>query len=161
MSEPLAIEASGQALTAFHRDPEITGSMHRGLPCPLALVVLDAEGGILLGLNRWRGSWELPGGLLEEGETPRQAAARELLEETGVDLPEDQLRWAGLAEFALVDPTRIELAAVFVARSERRPAVQSSEELTEVGWFRPGHPPEPHSPLDLAIAEIALEDERG
>ena len=158
MSEPLAVDASGQALTAFHRAPEITGSIHRGVPCPLALVVLDAEGGTLLGLNRWRGVWELPGGLLEEGETPRQAAARELLEETGVDLPEDQLRWAGLAEFALVDPTRIELAGVYVATSERRPTVQSSEELTEVGWFSLGHPPAPHSPLDLEIAEIALRD---
>ena len=159
MSSPLSIDASGQALTAFDRDPEITGSVHRGVPCPLALVVLEAEGEILLGLNHWRRSWELPGGLLEEGETPRQAAARELLEETGVDLADDQLRWAGLAEFALVDPTRIELAAVFVATSERRPSVRSSEELTDVGWFSLGHPPALHSPLDLAIARIALEDD--
>lgn len=160
MSEPLAIDARGQALTGFDRHPEITGSVHRVVPCPFALVVLEAEGGLLLGLNRGRGEWELPGGLLG-GETPRRAAARELLGETGVQCPDDQLRWVGLAEFALVDPPRTELAAVFVAISERRPAVQRSDELTEVGWFRPGDPLAVHSPLDLTIAEIALEDAPG
>ncbi|MGW7693821.1 NUDIX domain-containing protein [Streptomyces asiaticus] len=33
--------------------------------------------------DRFRQSWELPGGRIEAGESPRQAAARELLEETG------------------------------------------------------------------------------
>jgi 8-oxo-dGTP diphosphatase len=38
---------------------------------------------ILLVRHRWRG-WGVPGGMVERGETPREAARRELLEETGI-----------------------------------------------------------------------------
>ena len=52
-----------------------------------AAVVQDPEHGILL-LHRHRfvvdtWGWEIPGGRIDEGETPEEAAARETLEETG------------------------------------------------------------------------------
>ena len=50
-------------------------------------VVLREDGAVLL-VRRARppaiGSWTLPGGKVEDGETPEQAIVREVLEETGL-----------------------------------------------------------------------------
>lgn len=47
--------------------------------------MLDDSGRVLLGLND-RGEWELPGGQLEEGESPQSAVRREVLEESGLEV---------------------------------------------------------------------------
>lgn len=65
-----------------------------GLPKILAgasVLFRDAEGRILIVETTYKedGKWILPGGTIEsaDGETPRQAARRETLEEIGLDVP--------------------------------------------------------------------------
>ncbi|KAA0930228.1 NUDIX domain-containing protein [Streptomyces apricus] len=63
-----------------------------GLPRVLAgaaALFRDDEGRVLLVEPNYREGWALPGGTVEsdEGETPRQGARRETLEEIGLDLP--------------------------------------------------------------------------
>ncbi|MFC8661692.1 NUDIX domain-containing protein [Streptomyces sp. NPDC057199] len=62
-----------------------------GLPRVLvgaAALLRDTEGRVLLVEPNYRDGWALPGGTVEsdDGETPRQGAHRETLEEIGLDL---------------------------------------------------------------------------
>jgi ADP-ribose pyrophosphatase YjhB (NUDIX family) len=57
-----------------------------------ACAIFDGHGRILLVHHTYgRLNWELPGGLVEAGEAPDEAARRELLEETGLKAELDQL----------------------------------------------------------------------
>ncbi|MFK4221783.1 NUDIX domain-containing protein [Streptomyces sp. NPDC019890] len=53
-----------------------------------AALIRDEQGSVLLVEPNYREGWVLPGGTVEsdQGETPRQAARRETLEEIGLDL---------------------------------------------------------------------------
>lgn len=57
-------------------------------PCDGASIAVLAQNKVLL-VRRKRaplaGLWSLPGGKIERGESPREAARRELLEETGME----------------------------------------------------------------------------
>ncbi|MHC4402720.1 MAG: (deoxy)nucleoside triphosphate pyrophosphohydrolase [Planctomycetota bacterium] len=57
-------------------------------PTPIAVAVVWHEGRVLIGRRlqgkALEGFWEFPGGKVSTGETPREAAARECREETGL-----------------------------------------------------------------------------
>ena len=57
-------------------------------PTPIAVAVVEHDGKFLIGRRPegkpLAGLWEFPGGKVEAGETPAEAAARECLEEVGI-----------------------------------------------------------------------------
>lgn len=65
-------------------------AFYRGLPAKRmgsAVLFVDEDGRVLLVRPTYKPSWEIPGGLVEEGESPHEAATREVAEEIGLDRP--------------------------------------------------------------------------
>lgn len=58
----------------------------------------DLEGKLLVVKANYKSYWTLPGGLIDEGETPKQAAVREVFEEIGIQLAEDDLSFVLVAD---------------------------------------------------------------
>lgn len=63
----------------------IRANLARGVHCWVAAVVVDGAGRVVLVQNRWSDGWVAPGGSVEPGESTREAAVREVREETGVE----------------------------------------------------------------------------
>ncbi|GAA2994161.1 NUDIX hydrolase [Streptosporangium longisporum] len=56
-------------------------------PSAAALFITDEADRVLLVRPTYKEGWEFPGGTVEEGETPWEAATREAVEELGLTLP--------------------------------------------------------------------------
>jgi 8-oxo-dGTP diphosphatase len=66
--------------------------VHYENPAVTAFALVERDGRYLVlqrGQEPYRGRWELPGGFVEQGETPAEGVRREIIEETGlrVDAP--------------------------------------------------------------------------
>ncbi|MGW0574082.1 NUDIX hydrolase [Streptomyces tauricus] len=128
----LAVDDRGNALVSFTRGAE--GAPPRDAPLPAALVAVWHADRVLMVFDRFRQGWELPGGRVEKGESPRQAAARELLEESGQE-PDGPLRFIGYAGFVLAPDQRAEYAALFAGRTTDIRKFQANEEISAIRWW--------------------------
>lgn len=90
--------------------------------------VTDARGRVLVVRTTYLGpGWMLPGGRLERGETPHDGAARETLEETGLEVVVDRL--------VLVDARRgRDVSFVFAGHMTGGTLAPQFGEIAEAGW---------------------------
>ncbi|MEU0922139.1 NUDIX hydrolase [Streptomyces cyaneofuscatus] len=150
--EPLADDGRGNSLMSFARGGE--AAPPRDAPLSAALVALWRAGRVLMVLDRHRQSWELPGGSIEEGETPRQAAARELLEETGHQ-SDERMRFIGYARFVLAPDRRIEYLALYAGSCAETRTFEPTEEIAAIRWWNLlEHLPGDVQPLDAYLAAL-------
>lgn len=117
-------------------------------PLPTVDVIVAIDGKILL-IERKNPphGWALPGGFIDYGESAEEAAAREIKEETGIEL-------SGLTQFRCYsgpdrDPRFHTLSIVFTAESTGRPV--AGDDAAGTGLFEPDELP---SPIAFDHAEI-------
>jgi 8-oxo-dGTP pyrophosphatase MutT (NUDIX family) len=158
--------------------------VHRIVVC---LTLVDPRGWFLMQERDeeapvWPDTWCFPGGGLEQGETPREGAVRELAEETGIAVPPEALHDLGELEVesphgrfryhAFVAPTELgdgdvdcregrQIVFVDPATVRDLPLVSSTERVLEtVQAWAVDHTPRP--PDDArGFAGVILVDRRG
>lgn len=99
-------------------------------------VVLDADGRVLLGRRSDTGSWGLPGGIIDPGEEPADAAVREIYEETGVTAVPEALvavSVSGVVTYPNGDVVQY-LEVLFRCRAKGGTARVNDAESVEVSW---------------------------
>jgi len=101
------------------------------MPVGSAVVIFDEDGRVLILLRpkdmKWApGKWALPGGHIEEGETPLEAAIREVREET-------TLKVSDLREFHTSDNGEV----VYFVAEVTRPSVEIDFEHDDFAWVYP------------------------
>ncbi|MBX9804784.1 MAG: NUDIX hydrolase [Alphaproteobacteria bacterium] len=79
-------------------------------------------------------TWGIPGGKLDEGETPREAAVREVFEEVGIRILEDEME--EISELYIHGPLNDYIFYRFRARFKTLPVIDLSlEEHVEASWL--------------------------
>ena len=125
----------------------------------LAVAVLIArDGRLLLGKRgpgaREPGKWSFPAGFVERGESVELAAAREALEETGLDVVVGHLVGLYSSEGETV------VLAVYEATSAIGEP-RAGDDLVDVGWFASSELPELAFPRDQRILDEWLSSRPG
>ena len=146
---PTYCSACGAALA---QEPPTTcarcGTEHwrNAKPCGGALLVHDGK--LLLvrrAIEPWRGHWDIPGGFCELREHPRDAAERELREETGISGRATHLHGIWLDDYGDAE-VAMNIYYLVEAAGELTPHTDSAE-VSELGWF---------APTELPLDEISF-----
>ncbi|MFD8110688.1 NUDIX domain-containing protein [Streptomyces microflavus] len=150
--EPLAADGRGNSLISFVRGGESAPPLDASLRA--VLVALWRSGRVLMVFDRYRQSWELPGGSIEENESPRQAAARELMEESRQQ-PDEGLRFIGYARLVLAPDRRTESLALYAGSCTVIHPFVPTQEIEKIRWWNLLEPlPGCVQPLDTYLAAL-------
>lgn len=125
-------------------------------PIGAVAIIRDGAGRILLVRQTYHRAgvrWAAPGGWLAHGESPRQAAARETFEETGLRVTVGRVLEIGTGPYR-------EVSLAFECRVVGDDGFRTSHETDRIGYFAPADLPpmtaETRWLLERALAVLAL-----
>jgi len=133
------------------RECPVCGFAHRLHPRPCAAGLPVRDGRFLLvrrDIEPRRGLWQVPGGFMELGESPAEAAARELREEALLE--------TGTMRLLGVYTPVVNSLVVIAYEAEALNEGGAGHETQEVRWFRPEETP--WDELSFSSSEFAIRD---
>ncbi|MFI1989029.1 NUDIX domain-containing protein [Actinoplanes sp. NPDC020271] len=116
---------------------------HELIQLPSVAVLVAGEDGRLLLVRHagHREGWAVPGGAVEIGESPVDAAVREIREETGIRIgPPRLVDVLGGTDFEVTYPNGDRVAyvtSIYRAEMIGGTPAPDEEEISELGWFTP------------------------
>jgi 8-oxo-dGTP diphosphatase len=102
-------------------------------PLSYSLILIKHHGEILLVYDRHKNRWEIPGGKIEHGETPRECVIRELKEETGQTAASVELQ--GIIKIHSKGKNKVVYGAVFSGSQETLSPFIESEEIVRTCYW--------------------------
>ena len=145
-SQPV-LTRPGTTLARFVTVHDVPEDDHTQLGTARFAVLLgQTPRGITLVYSNHRRVWELPGGLIDPGESARDCAAREFHEETGGQA--SALEWLGLVE---VFDGRTHFGGVYRGKAEAVPPDFRNQETGGIAFWERGHAPRPLGESDAAM----------
>lgn len=132
----------------------VTKPQASDLPKTTIVVVRREDGHILWTQRVDDGTWEIPGGLLEPGETPEEGARREVKEETGLNL--GPAKFLGTLVFYSRRRQCWAQCSLFEARALSDQVVPQAGEVNDWAWLPPDIKKEPTMPLVERSVQLAL-----
>ena len=154
--QPLAEKVDETLLLDFRScaEDELDG-LDPTIPLRLSLMTARHGGRVLMVRNVRTGEWELPGGPIPDGETPRSIAERRLVEETRVRPA--AVAFVGIATLQIGHAREIEFAAMFRTTLDE-PASVGEAGGRELTWWEVGADLPGLSPIDAHLAELSVAD---
>jgi 8-oxo-dGTP diphosphatase len=109
--------------------PAFTADVAAIVAGPVPRVLLVRRGN-----EPFAGRWALPGGFVDEDETPEAAARREFAEETGLEYT-GEVQLVGIYGEKGRDPRGWTVSAVYLARYDAEVIARAGDDAADARWF--------------------------
>lgn len=150
----------GNIFISMTNEDESTLTQYEQLTHCLVVVKVDED--YLLGWNKWRNRWEIFGGCIDKGETPRECIVRECYEELGIDRAD--FVYLGLMKFLMMpdyfsSEERIEYGGLYgvtlenMSIEEIYQQINDRDEIVKLSLYRDIKDKEPIAPIDEKLLE--------
>lgn len=127
--------------------PALTADVAAVVAGPVPRVLLIRRGN-----EPFAGRWALPGGFVDEDETPEAAARREFAEEAGLEYPGD-VELLGVYGEKGRDPRGWTVSAVYLARYDAEVGARAGDDAADARWFGADELPELAFDHDRIVAD--------